>query len=92
VIGDNIIRLWRRRSRLDNAELDLYTDMLPLIDVEVLDRFENLPLERRMNVYNCFINNEGTPMELLLIELLLMLPEKERKRWLLKNRQKRSGL
>jgi len=92
MIGDNIVQLWKKRSRLDADELERYAEMLPLIDVEVMDRFEKLPAQRRLNVFNGFINNEGTPMELLLLELLMMLPEKERKRWLFKKRQKRHGL
>jgi len=90
--GDNIVQLWKRRSRLGDAELELYADMLPLIDVDVLDYFEELPAERRMHVYNGFINHKGAPMELLLVELLMILPEKKQMRWLFKRRQKRYGL
>jgi len=35
MIGDNIVQLWKRRSRLDDAELELCADMLPLIDVKI---------------------------------------------------------
>jgi len=88
----NVIQLWKMRSSLDNGELELYADMLPLIDGDAIEHFEQLPEERRLNVFNGFINNEGTPMELILLELLMMLPEKERKRWLFNRRRKRLGL
>jgi hypothetical protein len=87
-----IIHLWKMRSSLDDEELELYADMLPLIDGDVIESFEQLPEERRLSVFNRFINNEGTPMELILLELLMMLPEKERKRWLFNKRRKRLGL